>query len=134
MDFPSNLKLQILKLVIKLAEYEQSFTVGTIIDILSKNGCWPQNINKVNAYFRVQQIVDDLLPNLDYDVYLDEMVNIYVPKKLLKILKEEQEEQQDLTEEDIIAMTAKNIPVDVEYEFTFPKFNKFWDKRWKKFF
>lgn len=132
MDFSPNFKLQIIKLVIKLAEYEQSFTVGTVIDILSKNGCWPKNINKVNAYFRVQQIIDDIISSLDYDVYLDDLVNVYVPKRLLEELEEEEEER-ELTEEDIIAMTANNIKVE-DYEFTFPKFNKFWDKRWKKFF
>lgn len=54
MDFSTRLKIQIINLVTKLAEYGASFTVGTIIDVLYQNRCWPQNINRVNAYFRVQ--------------------------------------------------------------------------------
>lgn len=57
MDFPNKLKIQIIKTVLKLVEYDVSFTTGTIIDLLDKSGYWPKDINRVNAYFRVQQII-----------------------------------------------------------------------------
>ena len=133
MDFSTNLKIQIIKLVTKLAEYEASFTVGTIIDVLYQNGYWPKNINRVNAYFRVQEIIDNLIQYIDYDSYIEDMVNVYVPKKVIKELEEEEKEK-NLTENDIINMTINNIKIDNTYEFNFPKFNQFWNKGWEKFF
>lgn len=133
MDFSTNLKIQIIKLVTKLAEYEASFTVGTIIDVLYQNGYWPKNINRVNAYFRVQEIIDNLIQYIDYDSYIEDMVNVYVPKRVIKELEEEEREK-NLTEDDIINMTINNIKIDNTYEFNFPKFNQFWNKGWEKFF
>ncbi len=45
-----------------------------------------------------------------------------------------EEQEKNLTVNDIIDMTVKNVPIDNNYEFKFPKFNRFWDKRWKKFY
>lgn len=133
MDFSTNFKIQIIRLVTKLVEYEQSFTVGTVIDVLYKSGYWPENVNRVNAYFRVQQIIEDILINLDYDSYTEDMVTIYIPKRIMKEI-EEQENAKEMTIEDIINMTVKNIPIDNNYEFKLPKFNQFWNKGWKKFY
>lgn len=130
MDFSQNFKLQVIKTIIKLVEYEISFTTGTVIDLMSKYGYWPKDVNRVNAYYRIQQIIEDTLINLDYDSYEDNMVTIYVPKRI----KKEMEEAKELTIDDIIEMTVKNVPIDNNYEFNFPKFNRFWDKRWKKFY
>lgn len=133
MDFSTNFKLQIIRLVTKLVEYEQSFTVGTIIDVLYKSGYWPKDVNRVNAYFRIQQIIQDILINLDYDSYTEDMVTIYIPKRIMKEI-EEQENAKEMTIEDIINMTVENIPIDNNYEFKLPKFNQFWNKGWKKFY
>lgn len=133
MDFPTSFKLQIVKLVTKLVEYEVSFTTGTVIDVLYRSGYWPKDINRVNAYFRVQQIIEDILINLDYDSYAEDMVTIYIPKKLKKEMEEE-EEVKSLTIEDIIDMTVKNVPIDNNYEFKLPKFNQLWNKGWEKFY
>lgn len=133
MDFSQNFKLQVIKIIIKLVEYEISFTTGTVIDLMSKYGYWPKDINRVNAYYRIQQIIEDTLINLDYDSYLDDMVTIYVPKRVKKEMKEAAEEK-ELTIEDIIDMTVKNVPIDNNYEFKLPKFNQFWNKGWKKFY
>ena len=133
MDFPTSFKIQIVKLITKLVEYETSFTVGTVIDVLYKSGYWPENVNRINAYFRVQQIIEDTLINLDYDSYTEDMVTIYIPKKILKEMEEE-EKVRNLTIDDIINMTVKNVPVDNNYEFKLPKFNQFWNHGWEKFF
>lgn len=133
MDFPTSFKIQIVRLVTKLIEYETSFTVGTVIDVLYRSGYWPENVNRINAYFRVQQIIEDTLINLDYDSYTEDMVTIYIPKKVLKEMEEE-EKARNLTIDDIINMTVKNVPVDNNYEFKLPKFNQFWNKGWEKFF
>lgn len=133
MDFPTSFKIQIIKLVTKLVEYETSFTVGTVIDVLYKSGYWPKDVNRINAYFRVQQIIEDTLINLDYDSYTEDMVTIYIPKKVLKEMEEE-EKARNLTIDDIINMTVKNVPIDNNYEFKLPKFNQFWNKGWEKFF
>ena len=133
MDFSTRLKIQIINLVTKLAEYGASFTVGTVIDVLYQNRCWPQNINRVNAYFRVQQIIDDLVPYIDYDSYLNNMVTVYVPKKLIKELEEEKR-QKNMSIDDIINMTVDACKDDSELTFEFPKFNQFWNKGWEKFF
>lgn len=125
MDFSQNFKLQVIKTIIKLVEYEISFTTGTVIDLMSKYGYWPKDVNRVNAYYRIQQIIEDTLINLDYYSYEDNMVTIYVPKRI----KKEMEEAKELTIDDIIEMTVKNVPIDNNYEFNFPKFNRFWDKR-----
>lgn len=132
MDFSQNFKLQVIKIIIKLVEYEISFTTGTVIDLMSKYGYWPKDVNRVNAYYRIQQIIEDTLINLDYDSYLDDMVTIYVPKRVKKEMEEV--EEKELTIEDIIDMTVKNVPIDNNYEFKLPKFNQFWNKGWKKFY
>lgn len=135
MDFPQKLKIQIIKTVTKLVEYEVSFTTGTVIDLLNQSGYWPKDVNNVNAYYRVKEIIQDTLINLDYDVYQEDLLIVYVPKRVKKEIQEMIEEQEkNLTVDDIIDMTVKNIPIDNNYEFKFPKFNRFWDKRWKKFY
>lgn len=134
MDFPTNLKIQIIKLVTKFAEYEVSFTTGTVIDVLNSSGYWPNNINKVNAYFRVQQIIDSLISNIDYTSYIDDMVTVYIPKQLLRKIEEEEEREKNLSIDDIINMIVDNTKINNNYEFKFPKFNQFWNKGWKKFF
>ena len=135
MDFPQKLKIQIIRTVTKLVEYEVSFTTGTVIDLLNQSGYWPEDVNKVNAYYRVKEIIQDTLINLDYDAYQEDMLTVYVPKRVKKEIEEMIEEQEkNLTVDDIIDMTVKNVPIDNKYEFKFPKFNRFWDKRWKKFY
>ena len=57
MDFPQKLKIQIIKTVTKLVEYEVSFTTGTVIDLLNQSGYWPKDVNNVNAYYRVKEII-----------------------------------------------------------------------------
>lgn len=57
MDFPQKLKIQIIRTVTKLVEYEVSFTTGTVIDLLNQSGYWPEDVNKVNAYYRVKEII-----------------------------------------------------------------------------
>ena len=135
MDFSQKLKIQIIRTVTKLVEYEVSFTTGTVIDLLNQSGYWPKDVNKVNAYYRVKEIIQDTLINLDYDAYQEDLLIVYVPKRVKKEIEEMLEEQEkNLTVDDIIEMTVKNVSNDNNYEFQFPKFNRFWDKRWKKFY
>ena len=136
MDFSNKLKIQIIKTVTRLVQYEVSFTTGTVIDLINKSGYWPPDVNKVNAYYRVKQIIEDTLINLDYDAYQEDMLTVYVPKRVKKEIEQmlAEEEKKPMTIEEMIDMTVKNVPVDNNYEFKFPQFNRFWDKRWKKFF
>lgn len=133
MDFSNQLKIKIVKLISTFADYGASFTIGTVIDTLYQAGCWPQNLNRVNAYFRVQQIVDDIVPHLGYDCFIEDLVTVYVPKKKMKELEQE-EKYVNMTEEEMIDEIVKNIPIDNNYEFKLPKFNQFWNKGWEKFF
>ena len=132
MDFSNKLKIQIINTITKLVDYEISFTTGMVIDLIYKSGYWPKDINKINAYYRVQQIIQDTLINLDYDSYVDNMVTVYVPKQIKKEIEQE-EMNKNLTVDEIIDMTVKNIPIDNNYEFKFPKFNQFWNHGWEKF-
>lgn len=136
MDFSNKLKIQIIKTITKLVQYEVSFTTGTVIDLITKGGYWPEDVNKVNAYYRVQQIIQDTLINLDYDAYQEDMLTVYVPKRVKKEIEQmlAEEEKKPMTIEEMIDMTVKNVPVDNNYEFKFPQFNRLWDKRWKRFF
>ncbi len=45
-----------------------------------------------------------------------------------------EEEKKPMTIEEMIDMTVKNVPINDNYEFKFPQFNRLWDKRWKRFF
>lgn len=134
MDFSNKLKIQIIKTVTKLVQYEVSFTTGTVIDLINKGGYWPEDVNKVNAYYRVQQIIEDTLINLDYDSYTDEMVTIYVPKRVKKEIQKMLEEPIKMTPDEMIEETLKHIIIDNNYEFKLPKFNQFWNHGWEKFF
>lgn len=134
MDFSNKLKIQIIKTVTKLVQYEVSFTTGTVIDLINKGGYWPKDVNKVNAYYRVQQIIEDTLINLDYDSYTDEMVTIYVPKRVKKEIQKMLEEPIKMTPDEMIEETLKHIIIDNNYEFKLPKFNQFWNHGWEKFF
>ena len=136
MDFSNKLKIQIIKTVTRLVQYEVSFTTGTVIDLINKSGYWPSDVNKVNAYYRVQQIIQDTLINLDYDAYQEDMLTVYVPKRVKKEIEQmlAEEEKKPMTIEEMIDMTIKNVPIDNNYEFKFPQFNRLWDKRWKRFY
>ena len=136
MDFSNKLKIQIIKTVTELVDYEISFTTGTVIDLISKSGYWPKDVNKVNAYFRIQQIIQDTLINLDYCAYQEDMLTVYMPKKVKKEIEQmlEEQEKKPMTIEEMIDLTVKNIPIDNEYVFKLPKFNQFWNKGWEKFF
>lgn len=136
MDFSNQLKIQIIKTVTNLVQYEVSFTTGTVIDLINKSGYWPSNVNKINAYYRVKEIIEDTLINLDYDAYQEDMLTVYVPKRVKKKIEQmlAEEEKKPMTIEEMIDMTVKNVPIDNNYEFKLPKFNQFWNKGWKKFF
>ena len=136
MDLPLSLKLNIIKLITKLADYEASFTIGMLIDAISQNGYWPQDLDRVGAYHDVKRIIDSLLPSIEYEEVPDDWVSVYVPKKKLKEIEQEieqEEKEQNMTVDDIIKETLKNIEVDNNYEFKFPKFNQFWNHGWEKF-
>lgn len=57
MDFSNKLKIQIIRTVTRLVEYDVSFTTGTVIDLITKSGYWPEDVNRVNAYYRVKEII-----------------------------------------------------------------------------
>ena len=136
MDFPTKLKIRIIRTVTELVDYEVSFTTGTVIDLITKGGYWPEDVNRVNAYYRVQQIIQDTLINLDYDAYMEDMLTVYVPKRVKKEIEQmlEEEQKKPMTIEEMIDLTVKNVPVDNNYEFKLPKFNQFWNHGWEKFF
>ena len=136
MDFSNKLKIQIIRTITKLVQYGVSFTTGTVIDLIGKSGYWPQDVNKVNAYYRVQQIIQDTLINLDYDAYQEDMLTVYMPKRVKKEIEQmlAEEQKKPMTIEEMIDLTVKNVPVDNNYEFKFPKFNQFWNHGWENFF
>lgn len=64
------------------------------------------------------------------------MVTVYMPKRVKKEIEYmlAEEEKKPMTIEEMIDLTVKNVPIDNNYEFKFPKFNQFWNHGWEKFF